>query len=98
MAETSDSFWRDIVVRGSDLKPQEFEGYWNLAGRDDSVPGKLTFSPEHGAVLALNGAFEGHDPFTIDNTQYTIHGVTPTSSQITLPRCRMRRRSEEHTS
>jgi hypothetical protein len=69
------------------MKPQELEGYWNLAGSDTQVPGKLTYDPEEGVVLALNGAFDQDNVFRIDDAHHTIHGVTSAGKKVTLVRC-----------
>ena len=73
------------------MKPQEFDGYWNLAGSDAAVPGRLTFDPQNGVVLALNGAFDADDVFRIDEIYHTIHGVTSANKQVTLARCLRRK-------
>jgi hypothetical protein len=69
------------------VQKQQFEGYWMLAGSDNSVPGSLTFSPDDGVRLALNGAFNEDAALGSDTKYHTIHGVTPNNKQVTLARC-----------
>jgi hypothetical protein len=63
-----------------------FTGRWSrVGGAVGDVPGQLTFTPEEGAHLTLDGAFDEEPSFLsgVSMEDHTIHGVTNTGKNVT---------------
>ena len=73
-----------------------FTGRWSrVGGATRDIPGSLTFTPEEGAHLKLDGVFDAQPAFSSvgSGARHTIHGVTNAGKQITIFNCLLRRQT-----
>jgi len=69
------------------LDSLEYQGFWRIPGKPQTIPGSLKFSGTQGGTLELLGTFDAITQVQ-DATQHEIiQGYTPDGKNITLYKC-----------
>lgn len=65
----------------------EYQGYWRIPGKPQTIAGTLTFSATQGGTLELLGNFEEINQIQSITQYEIIQGFTPDGKNITLYKC-----------